>query len=351
MELEYLKFKDINLEDPFFDSLKSDYTEFSNWFSKKFDNKAYIYKNSKGMIDGFLYHKIEDEEVSDVEPVLPSKRRVKIGTFKINAHGTRLGERFVKKSLDYAVLENVEEVYVTIFQKHEALVNSFKRYGFSEAAKKITPNGEELVLVKSMGKITGDVKSNYPYIDFKNRKFILSLYPKWHSRLLPDSILRNEDPEALVKDISHTNSIHKIYLTSMSGTEGLKRGDILVIYRTTDNQGPAQYRSVATSICVVEDLRDIYSFETEEDFLKYSSSYSIFTDTELRSFYRRKNYPTIIKFCYNSALLKRVTRGQMIEEVGIDGDQYWGFFQLTDQQFIEIAEKGQLNESLIINKA
>lgn len=351
MELEYLKFKDINLDDPFFDSLKSDYIEFSNWFSKKSQNKAYIYKNDKGMIDGFLYHKIEDEEVSDVEPALPPKRRVKIGTFKINAHGTRLGERFVKKSLDYAVLENVEEVYVTIFQKHEALVNAFKRYGFSEAAKKITPNGEELVLLKSMGKITGDVKSNYPYIDFKNRKFILSLYPQWHSRLLPDSILRNEDPAALVKDISHTNSIHKIYLTSMSGTEGLKRGDILVIYRTTDNQGPAHYRSVATSICVVEDLRDINSFKTEEDFLKYSSSYSIFTDSELKNFYRRKNYPTVIKFCYNSALLKRVTRGQMIEEIGIDGDQYWGFFQLTDQQFIEIAEKGQLNESLIINKA
>ena len=39
MELEYLKFKNINLNDPFFDSLKSDYAEFSDWFEKKSENK------------------------------------------------------------------------------------------------------------------------------------------------------------------------------------------------------------------------------------------------------------------------------------------------------------------------
>lgn len=351
MELEYLKFKNINLDDSFFDSLKSDYVEFSDWFERKSENSAYIFRNSGGLIDGFLFHKLEDEEVSDVTPALPAKRRVKIGTFKINAHGTRLGERFVKKSLDYALLEGVEEVYVTVFPKHGFLVKSFKRYGFNEVAKKTTHNGEELVLVKKMGLLTGNLKSDYPFIDFSGRKFILSLYPEWHSRLLPDSILQNEDPDALVKDISYTNSIHKIYLTSMAGTESLVRGDILVIYRTTDNKGPAHYRSVVTSICVVEEVKDINSFSTESEFLQYASSYSIFTDSELRTFYRRKNYPTIIKFCYNSALLKRVTRGQMIEEVGINADQYWGFFQLTDKQFEEIAEKGQLNENLIINKA
>jgi len=41
-----------------------------------------------------------------------------------------------------------------------------------------------------------------------------------------------ESPD-IVKDVSHTNSIHKIYLTKMQGTEQLKRGDLLVIYRTS----------------------------------------------------------------------------------------------------------------------
>ena len=33
LKLEY--FSNINLNDPFFDSLKSDYKEFSDWFNKK----------------------------------------------------------------------------------------------------------------------------------------------------------------------------------------------------------------------------------------------------------------------------------------------------------------------------
>ena len=37
-ELKYTKFKDINIDDPFFDSLKQDYAEFTHWFAKKGKN-------------------------------------------------------------------------------------------------------------------------------------------------------------------------------------------------------------------------------------------------------------------------------------------------------------------------
>ncbi|WP_163832269.1 N-acetyltransferase [Spartinivicinus ruber] len=348
---QYLKFKDINLEDSFFDSLKEDYSEFSDWFERKCENNAYVFKNDNNEIDGFLYHKIEEEAVTDISPPLPPKKRLKIGTFKVNAHGTRLGERFIKKSLDFALLEGVSEVYVTIFPKHEALIDSFKRYGFREVADKTTTNGVELVLLKQMGVYIGEVKSDYPYIDNTGRKFILSLYPEWHSRLLPDSILNTESKDAVVKDISHTNSIHKVYLTAMSGVESLCKGDILVIYRTSDKKGPAHYRSVATSICVVEETKDISCFSTLDEFIGYTASYSIFKKRELEAFYSEKKYPTIIKFCYNVALSKRVTRGEMIDDLGMSANQYWGFFELTESQFEGIIKKGKVNESLIINKA
>ncbi|MBU2708963.1 hypothetical protein KCM76_23410 [Zooshikella marina] len=349
MDFQYLEFRDIDLTDEFFDSLKEDYKEFSYWFAKKATNKAYVFKNESNGIDGFLYHKIENEAVTDVEPIMPVMKRLKIGTFKINAHGTRLGERFIKKSLDYAVLEKVSEIYVTVFPKHESLIEAFKRYGFRETAQKKTNNGVELVLVKKMGENLGDVALNYPYIDNAKRKYLLALYPKWHSRLLPDSILSNENKSAIVEDVSHTNSIHKIYLTAMKGTEELKRGDILVIYRTKDNQGPAYYRSVATSLCVVEDVKDINTFNSEKEFLAYTASYSIFSNQELKSFYNNKKYPIIIKFCYNIALTKRVTRGEMIDELGFDPNTYWGFFPLNEQQFLGVVRKGRVDEGLIIN--
>lgn len=40
--IEYKKFSSINLDDPFFNSLKEDYPEFSVWFKKKSEDYAYI---------------------------------------------------------------------------------------------------------------------------------------------------------------------------------------------------------------------------------------------------------------------------------------------------------------------
>lgn len=99
MGLVRKKFEEINLADQFFDSLKSDYKEFEEWFARKSDDFAYIHEKEDGAINGFLYLKIENEAVTDIDPALPPAKRVKVGTFKIDAHGTKLGERFIKKFL------------------------------------------------------------------------------------------------------------------------------------------------------------------------------------------------------------------------------------------------------------
>lgn len=51
---------------------------------------------------------------------------------------------------------------------------------------------------------------------------------------------------------------------------------------------------------------------------------------------------------YNVALKKRVTNGVLKEEMGID-PAYWGFFKITDQQLLALLEKGEVNESIIVN--
>ena len=99
MPLVYQRFAEVNLSQPFFDSLKADYVEFPNWFARKANEMAYVFRNDRGEIDGFLYLKREDGPLVDVEPHLPPANRLKVGTLKINAHGTRLGERFVKKGI------------------------------------------------------------------------------------------------------------------------------------------------------------------------------------------------------------------------------------------------------------
>ena len=341
-------FRQLDLADPFFDSLKQDYREFSNWFATKADESAYVSEDDYGKLNGFLYLKIEDGQVSDTVPPLPTARRLKVGTFKIHAHGTRLGERFIKKIFDNAVADKVDEIYLTLFAKHQGLVSLLSQYGFRKRAAKTSQNGTEDVLVRSLHSTSENLLANYPVINLRDhRMYLLSLYPQWHTRLLPDSKLHLEGPD-LIKDVSHTNGIHKVYLCAMSGVESLKIGDVLVIYRTTDNKGPAHYRSVATSVCVVEEYRPITSLATLEEFMRYCAPYSVFTETELREFWRRKSYPHIIRFTYNIALQKRVTRKSLIEDCGVDGESYWGFLPLNFEQFSKLMEKGKVNESLII---
>lgn len=188
----------------------------------------------------------------------------------------------------------------------------------------------------------------YPLIKLASRNFLLAIHPNFHTRLFPDSILNNEDP-TIIEDVSHTNSIHKVYLTSMRGTERLSAGDNLLIYRTSDHLGPARFRSVATSVCVVEECLNINNFATLDDFKRYCAPYSVFTDKELNEFYSRKNYPTIIKFTYNFPLNRRVIRQELLDITGYNEDSYWGFMPLSDNDFRAILNAGGVNASLIVN--
>lgn len=330
------KFKDIALSDPFFDTLKGDYPGFADWFSNKATNDAYTFKAEGGGLDGFLYLKEEVGPVTDVQPNLAAARRLKIGTFKINPHGTRLGERFMKRAFDTALDMGAEALYVTVYEKHEALVQLFTRYGFVKVGMKLSGVGEsEAVYERRLDQAVNDVVLDYPRIPIlKDRHFVLSLYPQWHSRLLPDSLLKTENV-SILKDVSHTNSIHKIYLAAMRGVDQLKRGDTLLIYRTAEG-GAAYHTSVITSLCVVEEITHISHYSTEQAFLDYCMPYSIFTEAELSTLYKTKKYPWLIRFTYNLALSKRLNRKTLLENIGLPADTYWGFFQLPTNQLKSI---------------
>lgn len=150
MPLECRKFSEIDLTDRFFDSLKDDYPAFEEWFLRKRDASAIISYNENKEIDGFLYLKIENETLSDMNQQFPKKRRLKLGTFKIEAHGTKLGDRFLRIIFNRAMQEKINEIYVTIYEKHQGLINLLQRYGFEKKAtkKEVTKNGQEVVYFK-----------------------------------------------------------------------------------------------------------------------------------------------------------------------------------------------------------
>lgn len=188
---------------------------------------------------------------------------------------------------------------------------------------------------------------DYPLIETRgSKKFVLSIYPQYHSNMFPDSVLRNEKVDIL-EDVSYTNSIHKIYVCRMDVYKAT-RGDIFVMYRTKTPGQSAEYTSVVTSICVVEEIKSQDEFENFDQFFEYANAYSIFDRDDLKYWYNKGGCYTI-KMTYNAALSKRLIRKKLIEEIGIDRKVYWGFFELTDDQFNRIVEKGEVHEGIIID--
>ena len=354
MDLELRRFSEIDLADKFFDSLKTSYPEFEQWFAKKAatGEKAYVFTNHTGAVKDFLYLKIETEELADVEPAMPARRRLKVGTFKLLSRGTRRGERFMKKIMDRAMAEDTDEVYVTIFPTEELmyLIRLFQRYGFRHTAEKPHDDGpSEWVLVKDMRAVTGDIMKDYPRMQTAGqRKWMLAIMPQWHTQLFPDSILNNESYD-MVKDITPTNGIYKIYISWNQDCVQIKKGEHVVIYRTSDEPGRAWYRSVVTSVCTVTEVKRWSDFDGDENAFMEYTKYSVFPEASLRQWFKSRRDMVVIKMLYNVAFTKRVIRKDLIERVGLDGQARWSLLSLTDAQFKNIIDMGQADERYFID--
>jgi len=349
--LDLLRFDQVNLADAFFDSLKKQYSEFPEWFAKKSAAKEPVYvieKAKDGGLRGFIYLKVEEGPLADVEPPRPSARRLKVGTLKIDAHGTKLGERVIKKIFDHAVSEAVDEIYVTVFDTHAKLIALFMRYGFAEEAAKKTPNGTEIVLVREMSARSGDPLVDYPFVHTCGRRFwLLAIYPEYHSNLFPDSILHTESPD-LLQDVSHTNTIHKVYVGGVPLTR-MKPRDVIIPYRTTDIPGRARYRSVATSVCVIEEVRSRKQLGTADALVTFAKEHSVFDEPELRDLFAAGKPLYAVKMTYNLALPKRPNREALLEDVGVSEQPRWQLRELSRNQFERIIELGEVDEGLIVD--
>lgn len=289
------EFADVKLNDPFFDSLREDYEgkKFDDWFKRKGKEKAYVFEDSDGL-KGFLYLKVEDESenYSDIDPILAPKKRLKVGTFKIDSTGFRLGERFLKIIFDNARNCKAEEIYVTLFEDKRDNVRALKclmeQWGFQKHGYKKS-NGE-LVLVKTMTQyiVDKDPKFNFPIIQDNSRPFFLPIYPQYHTDLFPDMILKNEDMHLYEENLAHRYAIEKIYLSGAFNVKA-KPGDVVLIYRVGDRY-PKKYSSVVTGIAIIEEIHKTKSVNECIEICKYRS---IFSETAIRKLYDK--YPTVIK--------------------------------------------------------
>ena len=293
-----------------------------------------------------------DEKYNDIEPRFIPKKRLKIGTFKVVSNGVRLGERFLKIIVDNAIQYKVEEIYVTIFEKTEEqirLINLLEDWGFIRHGKK----GGEIVLTKDFipDYKADNPKISYPFISTNTNVFLVPIYPKYHTELLPDSYLNNESPKDFVENEPHTNAISKSYICR-SIERNIKKGDIIVFYRTKTPGQSAFFTSVITTIGIVEEKID--NIKDENEFILKCRKRSIFTDNYLKEFWNYSNYkPFIIKFLYvySFAVGSRLNRKSLLDLKIISGEEneLRGLRKITKEQFLTLLKETKTNESIIVD--
>jgi len=77
---------------------------------------------------------------------------------------------------------------------------------------------------------------------------------------------------------------------------------------------------------------------------------NVFTPKELETYFNKWYNLYVIKMTYNVALKRRIIMKDLVEKVGLNREEYWGFRRITSNQLKTIIELGGINGRLIINK-
>jgi len=347
-------FGNLDLNDTFFDSFKEDYKEYERWFRKKAYEEVYVCKSDEKIV-GLLYLKREgkDEPYDDITPRFPPKNRLKIGSFKVELHGHKLGERLLKIVFDNALNLRVDEIYVTIFDKREEqkrLISLLQDYGFYLHGKKETASGIENVYVRDFSRKAdmSNPKKTFPYMSKRARKFLVPIWPQYHTTLFPDSILRTESSMNFVEQEPHRNAISKVYV-SRSIRRDMRPGDILVFYRTAETR--AYYKSVVTTLGIVEQV--ITGINSIDRLISLCRKRTALSDDELEQFWYKnpRNPPFIVYFLYAYSLPKRLNLKRLIE-LGVIKDiesAPRGFEEINDTSFNTIIRESNANANIIVD--
>lgn len=303
-------FSEIDLNDPFFDSLKKDYpgnsnsTSFAQWFQKKaHENKtALVFEDDQGIGAFICIKPSENEEIRLMDGrILPPHERVKISTVKIDERyrNQRIGEGALGLTLWEWRDLRIQEIYLTVFEKHTSLIRLLEKYGFSFVGKNLN---NERVYIKDRRRIDfSDPCKAFPFIN-GNLKYAgcIAVDMEYHDTMFASSELANTLQERV--DISVANGLKKVYIGSPIHL-AFQVGDPVFIYRKyTGTHGSRGYKSCITSFCIVTRIEQVKingQFRIDYSrFLELVGNKSVFSEHELKEKYSTMRNLTLIELLY-----------------------------------------------------
>ncbi|MDR1422680.1 MAG: GNAT family N-acetyltransferase [Coriobacteriales bacterium] len=360
-KFEFKKFSAIDIGDPFFDELKADYpgtatsTGFEAWFAKKAEanDTALIFDDDDG-IGAFIALKDEDEELELATETLPAVPRLKISTLRLapKHRGQRLGEGALGLILWQWKRRKQQEVYVTVFEKHDLLIGLFEHFGFKMVGK--NPNGELVYLRSRVDVDYSDPYKAFPFINpaFQKAGYVL-VEDYYHDTLFPYSELKGELQKQV--GLSVANGISKIYVGKQFTPPHYQVGEPVLIYRKYNGTGTKRYKSCITSYCIVTDIilvktRGQFNMAFE-DLLARIGNKSVFDERDLLAKYQNDNNVVVIEMLYYGYF----GEGNNVNMDWLDKHSYWAGgneypteVQLSSDEFKQILTEGNVNVSDVI---
>ena len=349
------KFNECSLNDSFFETLKSDYPEFQNWFKRKAAEgaEAFVFKDECG-ISAFVYLKQENEKIELEGTILPAKKRLKIGTLKLDSRyqGQRLGEGAIGISLWNWQAARCSEIYLTVYKEHKDVIALVKKFGFVCAGRK--KNGE-FVYIKNREKIDyGNPQKSFPFVNpaFQTAG-MLPVFDYLHDRLFPYSELKNTNQEFWEEAAG--NGITKIFIGQPHEIQHLIVGTPVFLYRiSTEEQAGKTYRSCITSFATIS-KRNVVKIDGKENislesFLELCGNKTIFDRSELKSLYERAPMLVMFELVYNGFFGKghNVTHHDLSEKGLFPCHPY--NIKYSQEEFKKILRLGGKDyENIIIN--
>lgn len=333
----------LSLKDPFFKTFIDEYSNYKQWFHSKANDLVFISEDYNKSLKALLKLKLEGEEedYSDIYPVLPKAKRLKISSFKVDYTGEKLGERFIRIIFDEAFKANVEEIYVTIYntsKMRQRLIDLLERWGFNKWGTK----KDELVYLRKLeGPKTGNLRKDFPFHSYNEAAYIIALHKTYLSQLLPPTEIRRNffDYEPSKYGIRKVLVLHESF-------HKLKTGSILLFYQKTSI---LEERGIM-AVGVVED--SFNTFTSQDSFLNRCRKRSILQNEQLRDCWNKAyGKPVVINFLFIKSFDKHEICNSKINSVGIDTKQLISQvpFKISNKQFRELIKETDYEKCITID--
>ena len=350
-KFEWHKFSEVNLEDPFFDSLKADYEEFPDWFKRKSDAGEYalVFHDEQG-VGAFVYLKRENEVIELLDKTLPAISRVKIGTLRLAERfsGLRLGEGALGVSLWKWRDDKVDDIYVTVFEQHMELISLFEQFGFKCIG--INRRGERVYLKSRKSIDYTDPYVAFPFIrPIFSKAGLIPIFERFHDRLFPYSELKIKRRE--IEEETAGNGITKVYIGTPYTAMHYEVGEPVGIYRIYEGETGKTYKSSVTSYCTITKM-DIIKNRGKAtvsllEFISSAGNKTVFSPEELTSIYNQDNV-VMLELIYNGFFGKghNVIHRDLKDQGLFEAHPY--NLDYTKEQFIKILEMGDVDVQNVI---